>query len=278
MAAKILGKRRASLKGNVKFMFQPAEEGPGGARPMIEAGLLEKPTVDRAFALHMWNDLPVGQVGVRSGPVFASADEWKITIRGRGGHGAAPHQTVDPVVVASHVVLALQSIVSRKVDPIKSAVVTVGKIQSGNRFNIIPDNAELVGTVRALEERVRLSVKSELRKIATGVAASLGAKAEVEYDDGYPPTVNDEGATEQARAAAAEVVGARNAVAQAVSMGAEDMSYVLKEVPGCYWVLGSANAKKGLDHPHHSARFDFDEDALSVGLEVWLRLAAGYLR
>lgn len=278
MAAKILARRRASLAGSVKFMFQPAEEGPGGARPMIGAGLLEKPRVDAAFALHMWNDLRVGQIGVRRGPVFASADEWRITIRGRGGHGAAPHQTVDPVVVASHVVLALQTIVSRKVDPVKSAVVTVGKIQAGNRFNIIPDDAVLVGTVRALEEKVRLLAKREVGRIAAGVAASLGARAEVEYEDGYPPTVNDPAMTDLVRAAAREVVGARGAVEQNVSLGAEDMSYVLREVPGCYFMLGSSNPARGLDHPHHSARFDFDERALAIGVETWLRIARRYLR
>jgi len=278
MAARLLAKRRSALHGAVKFMFQPAEEGPGGARPMIQAGILDRPKVDAAFALHMWNDLRVGQIGVRAGPIFASADEWKIVIHGRGGHGAAPHQTVDPVVVASHVVLALQAIVSRKVDPVRSAVVTVGQIQAGNRFNIIPDDAVLVGTVRALEERVRLQVKREITKIACGVAASFGARAEVKYDDGYPPTVNDPQAAALVRAAASEVVGKASAVEQDVSMGAEDMSYVLKEVPGCYFVLGSSNAAKGLDQPHHSARFDFDERALALGIETWLRLAARYLK
>jgi amidohydrolase len=218
-AAKLLAKRRASLAGCIKFMFQPAEEGPGGAKPLIEAGILKRPTVDMAFAMHVWNELPVGKIGVRPGPVFASADEWKVTIHGRGGHGAAPHQTIDPVVVAAHVVVALQTIVSRKVDPLKSAVVTVGKIQGGTRQNIIPDRAELFGTVRALEEGVRVLVKRELERVAKGVAASLGAKATLEYTFGYPATVNDGGATEIARLAAAEVVGGRNAVQHAISMG-----------------------------------------------------------
>lgn len=273
MAARLLAKSRSALAGNVKFMFQPAEEGPGGARPMIEAGILEKPRVDLAFALHMWNDLRVGQIGVRSGPVFSSADEWKITVHGRGGHGAAPHQTIDPVVIASHVVLALQSIVSRKVDPVKSAVVTVGQIQGGNRFNIIPDSAFLVGTVRALEERVRLQVKREITRIASGVAASFGARAEVDYRDGYPVTVNDPEATALVRAAATAVVGKAGAVEQDVTLGAEDMAYVLREVPGCYFMLGSSNAAKGLHHPHHSPRFDFDEASLPIGVETWVRLA-----
>ncbi len=278
MAAKILAKRRSQLAGNVKFMFQPAEEGPGGAKPMIDAGLLKNPDVDLAFALHMWNDLPVGQVGVRSGPVFASADEWRIVVHGKGGHGAAPHQTIDPIVIASHIVLALQVIVSRRVDPIKAAVVTVGKVQAGNRHNIISATAELVGTVRALEEKVRLQVKREIPRIAKGIAAAMGARIEFDYHDGYPPTVNDSRVTEHARKAAAAVVGEGRAKPQAISMGAEDMSYVLREVPGCYWVLGSANPKLGLDRPHHSSRFDFDERALPIGVEIWLKLAENLLK
>ena len=276
--ARTLAARRKSFAGNIKFMFQPAEEGPGGARPMIDAGLLENPKVDHAFALHMWNDLPVGQVGVRSGPVMASADEWVLTVKGIGGHGAAPHQTVDPVVVASHIVVALQTILSRNVDPVKCAVVTVGQITSGNRFNIIPAEAKLVGTVRALEEGVRLMVKRRIKEIAENIAKGLGATAVLDYDDGYPPTVNDAKACEMVRKAAAAVVGANNVVEQDITLGAEDMSYVLQKVPGCYWFLGSANRKKGLVHPHHSAMFDFDESALPIGSEIWLKLAEQLLK
>ncbi len=274
-AAKLLASRRSRIAGNVKFMFQPAEEGPppGGAMPMIEAGLLKKPRVDYAFALHMWNDLPVGKIGVRSGPVMASADEFIVTVKGVGGHGAAPHQTIDPVVVASHLVVALQTIVSRRVDPTKAAVVTVGKIASGNRFNIIPAEATLVGTVRALEEGVRQLVKGELRKVIDGVTTAFGATATLEYKDGYPPTRNDPEATAMVRRAAEAVVGKGNVVEQDVTLGAEDMSYVLREVPGCYWFLGSNNKSRGLVHPHHSARFDFDEESLPIGVEIWAKLA-----
>ena len=273
-AARLLASRRSLIAGNVKFMFQPAEEGPppGGAKPMIEAGLLKNPKVDYAFALHMWNDLPVGKIGVRPGPVMASADEFVITVKGVGGHGAAPHQTIDPVVVASHLVVALQTIVSRRVDPTKAAVVTVGQITSGNRFNIIPATATLVGTVRALEEGVRQLVKGELRKVIDGVTTAFGATATLEYKDGYPPTLNDPAATAMVRRAAEAVVGKANVVEQDVTLGAEDMSYVLKEVPGCYWFLGSNNRSRGLVHPHHSARFDFDEASLPIGVEIWAKL------
>jgi len=277
-AATVLAGRRDKLAGTIKFMFQPAEEGPGGAMPMIEAGILDKPKVDACFAMHMWNDLPVGQIGVRSGPVFASADEFTIKITGKGGHGAAPHQTIDPVVVAAHVTLALQTIVSRKTHPLKSAVVTVGQIHGGVRHNIISDTATLNGTCRALEKPVRAMIQKEIRAIARGVTAALGARADVEWRDGYPPTVNDPKMTELVRDAAAEVVGESNVVAQEITMGAEDMSYVLERVPGCYWLLGSANAKKGLDYPHHSARFDFDEESLPIGVQVWTKIAERFLK
>jgi amidohydrolase len=277
-AATILAGRRDSLAGTIKFMFQPAEEGPGGALPMIEAGILDKPKVDACFAMHMWNDLEVGQIGARPGPVFASADEFTIKIVGKGGHGAAPHQVIDPVVAAAHVTLALQTIVSRKTHPLKSAVVTVGQIHGGVRHNIISDTATLNGTCRALEKPVRAMIQKEIRAIAKGVAGALGAKAEVEWRDGYPPTVNDPKMTELVRGAAAEVVGEDNVVAQEITMGAEDMSYVLERVRGCYWLLGSANPKKGLDYPHHSARFDFDESSLPIGVQVWVKIVERFLK
>ncbi|MBI2899463.1 MAG: amidohydrolase [Planctomycetes bacterium] len=277
VAARQLQKRRGDLAGNVKFMFQPAEEGPGGALPMIDAGILKNPKVDAAFAIHLWNDLPVGKVGVRSGPVFAGADEFTMKVLGKGGHGAAPHQTVDPVVIAANIVTASQAIVSRRVDPVKTAVVTFGQIKGGTRFNIIPDDVTLNGTVRTFEEPLRRQIKRDLRQIASGVAASFGAGLDFDYDDGYPPTVNDPKMTALAAEAVRDVLGPAGAVEQEVTMGAEDMSYVLQRVPGCYMVVGSMNRARGFTSPHHSARFDFDEDALTVGVDVWLRLAARYL-
>ena len=277
IAAKLLQKRRTSFRGNVKFMFQPAEEGPGGAGPMIDEGLLRGPTVDAAFAIHMWNDLPTGALGVRSGPVFASADEFHMKIVGSGGHGAAPHQTVDPVAAAAQVITACQTIVSRRVDPTKSAVVTFGQIHGGTRHNIIPDHVEMTGTVRAFEEPVRRLLQREIPKVAGGVASALGARLEFEYKRGYPPTVNEESMTDLVRDSVREAAGTAGAVEQDVSMGAEDMSLVLQEVPGCYFFLGSMNHRKGLVYPHHSAQFNFDEEALALGVETWLRLAQRFL-
>jgi amidohydrolase len=277
LAARLLQKRRNSFRGNVKFMFQPAEEGPGGAGPMIDEGLLRGPKVDAAFAIHMWNDLPTGRLGVRSGPVFASADEFRMKIVGRGGHGAAPHQTVDPVAAAAQVITACQNIVSRKVDPTKSAVVTFGQIHGGTRHNIIPDAVEMTGTVRAFEEGVRRLLQREIPRIAGGVASALGAKLEFAYHRGYPPTVNEDSMTDLVRDSVREAAGTAAAVEQDISMGAEDMSLVLQEVPGCYFFLGSMNTRKGMVHPHHSAHFNFDEEALPLGVETWLRLARRFL-
>jgi amidohydrolase len=277
VAAKLLQKRRTSFRGNVKFMFQPAEEGPGGAGPMMDEGLLKGPKVDAAFAIHMWNDLPTGRMGVRSGPVFASADEFFIKVVGRGGHGAAPHQTIDPVAAAAQIVTACQNIVSRKVDPTKSAVVTFGQIHGGTRHNIIPDVVELTGTVRAFEEPVRRLLQREIPRVASGVGAALGARVEFDYHRGYPPTINEESMTDLVRDSVREAAGTAAAVEQDVSMGAEDMSLVLQEVPGCYFFLGSMNARKGLVHPHHSSQFNFDEEALALGVETWLRLAQRFL-
>jgi amidohydrolase len=277
VAARILQGRRASLRGNVKFMFQPAEEGPGGAGPMIEEGLLEKPRVDAAFAIHLWNNLPVGRAGVRAGPVFASADEFAMTVVGKGGHGAAPHQTVDPVAIAAQVVVACQAIVSRRVDPTRASVVTFGEIHGGTRHNIIPDQVQLTGTLRAFDRAVRRQLRADLPRIAARVAAAFGARLRFEFTQGYPPTVNDPKMTSLVRDAAREALGKSAPTEQDPSMGAEDMSLVLERVPGCYLFVGSSNARKGLTFPHHSARFDFDEGALAGGVELWLRLAGRVL-
>ncbi len=200
-----------------------------------------------------------------------------MTVRGKGGHGAPPHLTVDPVVVAANIVTACQAVVSRKVDPVKTAVVTFGQIHGGSRHNIIPDAVHLNGTLRSFEDAVRKQIHREVRAIAAGVAKSFGAGLDFEYEEGYPPTVNDPKMTALAREAVRDVLGNGGPVEQDQTMGAEDMSYVLREVPGCYMVLGSMSKAKGFTSPHHSARFDFDEDAMAVGVEIWLRLAARFL-
>lgn len=277
MTAKLLNAEKNRIKGNVKFMFQPAEEGPGGAMPMLKAGILRNPKVDAAVALHMWSELPTGKIGVRSGPIFAISDEFILKVIGKGGHGAVPHKSVDPVAIAGQLITALQNIVSRRIEPLAPAVLTIGKIEGGVRFNVIPDSVTLYGTVRAYEGRVRDKIKAEIAKIANGITSAFGASFELEYMYLYPPSVNHPKMCEVVRRVASEVVGKNNVVEQEQVMGGEDMSFVMARVPTCYFVLGSANAAKKCAEPHHSARFNFDEDALPIGVEVMKRVAERFL-
>jgi amidohydrolase len=277
MVAKRFAERRDALPGALKFMFQPAEEGPGGAEPMIREGVLRDPPVDAAFAMHLFSEIPVGRVGVRPGPLMAAVDNLRITVSGKGGHGAAPHQTVDPIVAACQVVTALQTVVSRSVPPLESAVVTIGQFHAGEAHNIIPERAELTGTIRSFDPRVRETVLARVRALAEGIAAAAGATAEVGLSPLYPATVNDAGLTDVAVAAAARVVGTAQVVTPAPTMGGEDMAFVFREVPGCYLLVGSANRERGLDFPHHNPRFDVDEAALPIGVEVMTAAVEAYL-
>ncbi|MBI3890792.1 MAG: amidohydrolase [Candidatus Wallbacteria bacterium] len=276
-AARVLFDERAKLKGNVKFMFQPAEEGPGGAMPMIKAGLLKGPKVDAAVALHVWNDLPVGTIGVRPGPIMAAADEIRITICGKGGHGAAPHQAIDPVVVAAHVITALQTIVSRQVDPVHSVVVTIASVHAGKAFNIIPPEVELLGTVRSFDKGVRAELPERIERLVRGVTSAFGAGYRMRYKHGYPPTVNDKRMSEFVKGCASQLPCVREVVEADVSLGGEDMAYVLEKVPGCYFFLGSSNESKGITSPHHSPTFDIDEACLPIGTEVFCEVARRFL-
>lgn len=275
--ARVLAAKRDQIAGTVKLVFQPAEEGPGGAEPMIAAGVLENPKVDAALGFHLWNNLPVGQIGVRPGPVMASTDQVDIIVHGKGGHGAKPHLSVDAVVVASHVVTALQSIVSRMVNPLHSAVITIGTINGGFRHNIIAPQVEMSGTVRTYDKALREEMPRRIERLVRGVCDSMGATFEMHYHRVYPTTVNDPGMTALVDAAARKVVGDANVLAVEPSMGGEDMSYFLDAVPGCYFFLGSANPEKGLDQPHHSPAFDFDEGALPIGVQVLQQSVFDYL-
>ncbi len=271
MVARVLSTRRATMAGTVKFVFQPAEEGPGGAEPMIRAGVLENPRVDAALGLHLWNDFPLGRVGAPDGPMLACADRFELTVAGKGGHGAAPHQTVDPVVAAAQTVLALQTVASRNVSPLDSVVVSVCQIHGGEAHNVIPDAVRLVGTLRAFDPVLRRKIAARVRAIAVGTARAAGARAEFTYHPGYPPTINDPRVAGIVRDVAAGVVGQGSIRRDTRTLGGEDMSYFLREVPGCFFFLGSANRKRGLVHGHHSARFDFDEAALALGVEIAVR-------
>jgi amidohydrolase len=276
--AKVLAQRRQQFSGTVKFAFQPAEElPPGGAKGMIEEGVLENPGVDAAFGLHLWNSLPVGKIGVDEGPIMASVDRFDIVIKGVGGHGAYPHTGVDPIVAGSHVVAALQTVVSREVPPLAPVVVTVGKFQGGTAFNVIPSQAELSGTVRTVDARIRQEMPARLERIVRGITSGLRAEYTFNYAFGYPVTVNDVNKAQFARQVAAAIVGDANVVSAGMTMGAEDMSYFLEAVSGCYLRLGSGNPDKGLIHPHHSALFNFDEAALPIGVDLLTQLTLAYL-
>ncbi len=274
VAAKILSHHKEEIKGNIKFVFQPSEEkDPGGAAKMIEEGVLEKPHVDRAYGLHLGNMFPCGVVAIKPGIFTAQADRFSVRITGKGGHGAYPHTSVDPVLIASHIVIALQAIVAREVDPLQPAVLTVGKISSGDTFNVIPEYAELLGTVRTLDPKVACTVSKRIGQISKDVAKAFRGTAELSYRFGYPPILNDSSETEFVRTIAKDVVGAEKIIETPTSMGGEDMSYFLKKVPGVFFWLGSQNKKKGLDKPHHSAYFNIDEDVLPIGVEMHVRIA-----
>ncbi len=269
-AAKVLAERRERIKGTVRFLFQPAEEGDGGARYMIEDGCLDG--VDEIYGLHLWNFQPFGQIGVKSGPILASADIFEIQVNGRGGHGAAPQGTVDAVVVSAHLVTALQTIVSRNTNPIESTVVTVGKIAGGDNFNIIADKVVLKGTTRAYTEQNRQMIKRRLREIMAGIGQAYNARIEMDYEDGYPPTINNEQAYRKVLAAARRIVG-NGASEPYLSMGGEDFAYYLKEVPGCFFFIGSAPVgREPMSVPHHCSYFDINERALLVGASVFVQL------
>ena len=268
--AKVLSEKPNVINGTIKFIFQPAEEGYGGAKYMIEDGVLEG--VDEIYGAHLWNYQPHGTIGVKSGPVMAAADLFTITIKGKGGHGATPHGTVDAVVVSSHVIQALQTIVSRNTNPLESTVVTIGKINGGYNFNIIADNVVLKGTARAYTEENRQLIKTRMHEILDGLSITFNAEISLDYEDGYPPTVNDKICTENLLHSATKIVGAK-ADEPYLSMGGEDFSYFANEKPGCFFFIGSSpKDREPLSTPHHCSHFDIEEDALLVGSSVFVQL------
>ncbi|HLQ10407.1 MAG TPA: amidohydrolase [Ktedonobacteraceae bacterium] len=276
--ADILTKRKEDLAGNVKFVFQPAEETVGGAAPMVKEGTMNG--VDGVIGLHLISDYPLGRVGVRSGPVFASADKLILTVRGKGGHAAMPETTVDPIVIASYIVTALQTLISRETSPFSPAVITIGKIQAGTAFNIIPETAEMLGTMRSFTKEHRAKLLRRISEVAQGVASAMGGFCDVELIDGCPPCVNDASMTEVVRGAAIAAVGEKDVDASeaVLSTGSDDMACFLDAVPGCYFIVGANNPAKGADYSHHHPRFNIDEDALPVAVEVLSRAAMDFLK
>lgn len=283
--ARLLLQHRDEIHGTVKLVFQPAEEGVigpkgmGGAEQMVAEGVMDAPKVDYTLALHLWNEKPLGWVGAGSGPMMAGAEYFRVTIRGVGGHGAAPHVSVDPVVAAAQVISALQTIVARNTPPHKAAVVTVGSLQAGKAFNVIPPEAVLTGTIRTFDPDVRAMVLRRFREIVEHTARALGCESEIELKRVTPAVINDPQVAAAVQETVREVLPeARLDTASYLTMGSEDMAFMMEKAPGCYFFVGSANPEKGLAYGHHHPKFDFDEDALPRAAALMTRAALRLLQ
>lgn len=260
------------FNGTVYFIFQPAEEGEGGARVMIEEGLFGRFPMESVFGMHNWPGLPAGQFAIMPGPVMASTDQFEITIRGRGAHAAMPHQGADPVVAGSALVQALQTIPSRSVDPLDAVVVSVTRFHAGDAYNVIPERAVLGGTVRAFSPEVQDHIQGLMSRTAQGIGAAFGVEIDLEYRRGYPPTINSAAEAEICRLVAGKLVGADQVrTDQRPSMGAEDFSFMLQAKPGCYVWLGNGLGEGGC--MLHNPRYDFNDAVLPIGAAYWAALA-----
>ncbi len=280
--AKIICGIRSSLRGNVKLLFQPGEEGFFGAAKMIEEGCLENPPVDAIAGLHVgqiFPELETGQIGVCEGPILAAATKFEVVVKGESTHGALPHLGVDAITVAAEIILSLQKIISREMDPLQPGVLTIGQINGGEADNIVTSRVSFRGSFRTLRETDRRFMTDRLREISTATAAANRAAAEVNMLGGYPPTVNNPEITAKLIRSASRVIGSHNIVdIKKPNMGTEDMSFYLEKVPGAFFVLATGNEKKNIIYPHHNSRFDLDEDVLWVGPAVLTELALDYLR
>lgn len=260
--ARILNKHREELTGTIKFVFQPGEEGHGGGERMVAEGVLENPRPDYALAMHIWNEYPLGSFSATPGPVMAGSQTFKITITGIGSHAAAPHQGVDPVLTSAHIVTALQSISSRNIDPLESVVISVTKIHTGEAFNVIPNSAEISGTIRTFKFLVREFVLKHFYQIVEGMAETFGCQAEIEIAEITPVLVNNADISSRVQSVVKSIFPDDILYTDARTMGAEDMAYFMDEIPGCYFFVGSSNPRKGLGYGHHHPKFNFDEEAM----------------
>jgi amidohydrolase len=272
-AARLLDARRDQLDRDVVLCFQPAEEGFGGGEKMIQEGVLELTPTEEVYALHLWSPFDAGTVHLRSGPIMAAEDGFKARLIGRGGHAAMPHTNQDPIVAAAHAVTALQMIVSRNVDPVDPAVVSVGQFHAGTARNITPDEATLSGTIRTFTAASRDLIHRRIVEVIEGAAQACGCSAEVEIHDGYPATVNDRSAVDRARALSVPIFGSENVIEPNPMAPAEDFSYFLKERAGAFILVGAGNAERGIIAPHHSPQFDIDESVLPRGAQLLASLA-----
>ncbi len=264
------------VDGPVKLVFQPAEEGGVGAQGMIDDGVLENPSVSAAFALHVWAGIPTGKMGIVLGPAMAAVDEFDLIIKGIAGHAAYPQGSIDPIYISAQVINSLQSIVSRNVDPMQTAVVSVASIHGGMNYNVIPPEVKLQGTCRTFTDENRRTVKKRLFSIVKGTAKALGGSVEIDYRHMIPATVNDKNASAYIWDASVDVLGKRNVYEADAMMGGEDMGLYLRRVPGCFAFLGVQNKKIGAAFPHHHPKFAIDEDGLPDGVEIMYRTAKRY--
>ncbi len=274
--AKIMAKYRNEIKGTLKFVFQPAEEGLGGAFAMLADGVLDNPRPDVAFAMHVWLPEEIGNIRVVEGPCMSSSSVFTLTVQGRGGHGAAPHLAVDPVLAAAHIVAALQTIVSRNVNPQESVVVSIGEFKAGTTFNVIPEKAILKGTVRSYNNELHRMIYRRILEMATRMAEAFNCKASMETIAIVQAVVNAPEPTAVVREVAAQIMGEDNIV-QKRTMASDDMGFFLDEIPGCYFFIGGGNEEKGFTYPHHHPKFDFDERAMINGVAVMAETAARYV-
>lgn len=263
--AHLLKAHRQDLLGKVKLVFQPAEEGEGGAEEMVAEGVLENPRPDMCLALHLWNNEPFGWLSVTDGPVMAAADIFTIRVTGKGGHGALPNLAVDPVVASAHIITALQTVVSRNVSPLDTAVVSVASLQAGDAFNVIPPYVEMSGTIRTFDPAIRQMVEKRCQQIIEQVGAAFSCQVEVEIKSITPAVINDSQLAQDVQQTIRKLLPEGLLVTDFRTMGSEDMAFMMQDIPGCYFFIGSANAEKGLIYGHHHPKFDYDERALSRG-------------
>ena len=275
IAAKVLQEMKDELPGNVRLIFQPAEEVAEGAKAMVKQGAVDK--VDNIFGIHIWSQMPTGKISCTPGPSFASADLFKVTFKGKGGHGAIPHDCIDTAIVASSFVMNVQTVVSRTIDAQHPAVLTIGKMVVGTRFNVIAENAVIEGTVRCFDPQTRDHIEKQLQHYADHVASLYGATARVEYTRGTQAVINDKYSTDLVQKVAATAFGEESLVSEKPTMGGEDFSFYLDEVPGSFALVGSGNPEKDTQWAHHHGKFNIDEDALAIGAELYAQYAWVYL-
>ncbi|MBP2071163.1 M20 metallopeptidase family protein [Thermoanaerobacterium butyriciformans] len=277
-AAKLLSQRKDKLMGNVKFIFQPAEETTGGAKPMLEAGAFENPKVDAIIGLHVDPDLQVGQIGYTYGKAYASSDMFDINVIGKSSHGAEPHKSIDPIVISANIINMIQTVVSRESNPLEPLVITIGSIEGGYARNIIAGKVHMSGIIRMLNEENRDMIVAKVENIAKKTAELMGGKVEFTRIEGYPCLINDSRMINILRLSALGIVGEENIKNVLPTLGVEDFAYYLKKVPGCFYKLGCGNKELGIDKPIHSNMFDVDENCIAYGIAVHVSTVLNFLK